>query len=200
MLRHEGTLSCWIFKHGSADTQPQQAVAWAVPTQKTTEVDCRSGPAVPSPDVTPGNISWPWLQRWRWVQFFFSTSPTSRSFQLTSRRCYLNWHQLVVSAERFDGNQELCVAVPMWKWGPSCSFMQVEPRTTGGTSTESPVLVSMVNHTVLLYCFYSQAQKLLPSGYFPRNHRESALSQSEQGSSPKIPFFPFMVMIWPLQR
>lgn len=34
-------------------------------------------------------------------------------------------------------------------------FMQVEPRTVGGTDTKSPALVSMVNHTVWSHCFHS---------------------------------------------
>lgn len=47
--------------------------------------------------------------------------------------------------------------------------------------------------------FLFSAPKLLQPGYFPRNHCESALSQSGQGSSPNIPLFPFMVIIWPLR-
>lgn len=50
---------------------------------------------------------------------------------------------------------------------------------------------------VILFLFL--AQKLLRPGYFPRNHHESVLSQWGQGSSPNIPLFPFMVIIWPLR-
>lgn len=60
MFRHEGILFWWIFRHGSADTQPQQTVPRALSTQKITEVDLRSDfqptePPFPSPDVTSGN-------------------------------------------------------------------------------------------------------------------------------------------------
>lgn len=109
------------------DTQPQEAGAWALPTRKAIRLtggDCSSGSwptwppdpfSSPLGDVTLGGISWSWLQRCfvetrRWLPFWVLANLATRSFQLTSRRCYLRWHQLVVAAEMFYGNQELGAA------------------------------------------------------------------------------------------
>lgn len=135
------------------------------------------------------------------MQLWFLANLATRSFQVTSRRCYPRWHQLVVAAEMFYGKQEL-VRLSRSAHAEVRALLQFH---AGGTKNnrrhrhrKSCLGFNGEPHGLLVLFLFS-AQKLLRPGYFPRNHRKSALSQSGQGSWPNIPFFPFMVIIWPLR-
>lgn len=85
MFRHAGTLFCWF---SDKDTQ-------------------RRNRCLGFPNPEGHQVDRSWLQLW------FLANLATRSFQFTSRRCYLRWHQLVVAAKMFYGNQELCAAEPL---------------------------------------------------------------------------------------